>query len=701
MMQYARGVAIAFFALTALAIGPGTAQGTEFLSRAAVDDPHAPPTIEQLFAEPEHWGVSLSPSGRYVSFIDTRLERLRNSEEERPHSRIIVRDLEAVDGQETDRTIDLGQFEARWAHWATDERMLVSVGMQIRWRRSYRNPEVELIETARLMSVPVDAPSEAILLLQTGDGAYMFSAFQTFSDVVDLLPDDPEHILIAAWRRGDYSLWKVNLVTGLPEIAAVGNGDTYAWHTNSEGVPVLRFDVSRRRDEVTVRARNPRSGSWRRIARYRFGEIDDTPPEFDFAGNSDDPEIIYVRGRPDGADRLGVYRYSLSDMAYLEQVGGHERADVSGTLRLGREGRYVGYYVHDERLEMHFDDPRLASAFEIARAAIDPRLEVRPIRIAGERILFLAYGPEEPAEIHVLHEPSGDFSLLTRTLPALSSAQLAAVRTLRYTARDGLEIQAYLTEAQTLRPGTAPLLILPHGGPVARDVYGFDPMAQYLATLGYNVLQPNFRGSTGFGREFTEAGFGQWGEAMQDDLSDGVAWMVDQGLAQADQVCIMGWSYGGYAALMGALETPELYRCAVAGAPVSDLNAQIEHWGEVFERSDYMRNYIRDLYGDPEDDAVSLSENSPINLIESLSVPVLLQHGDSDRRVPVEQSQGLAEAANAAGAPLTYFEYEDAPHTFERAETILMLERSAAFLAEHLPSDRNRLEDWVSESPEP
>jgi dipeptidyl aminopeptidase/acylaminoacyl peptidase len=612
----------------------------------------------------------------------------------------MVRDLSAPDADAFSQVIDLGALDPNWVDWASDDRLVASLrftvyeyGVPIGADED-AEPEYVPFTVGRLLSIPVSAPEQSVPLFYTSRGSNQFSRYQSYTHIVDPLFDDPDHILVAAWRRRDYSLWKVNLETGLPEIEAVGNDRTFAWYTNVDGEPVIRMDLSRQRDGVVVNARGGRRGNWRPIAQYRFDDIDDAPPDFVFAGNSEDPEIIYVLGRPDGSDRIGVYRYSLADYEYLERVGDHPSADVVGTMRLGREGRYAGFWAVSDRLHVEYVEPRLAAAYNAARAQIDERLDIIPIAMSGERLALLATGPELPGAYYVLNMETGEPTPVTNMHPDLSVTQLSAVETLRFPARDGLMLQAYYTRPATSGSEPPPMLLMPHGGPVARDVYGFDPTAQYFASLGYAVLQPNFRGSTGFGRAFMEAGYDEWGEAMQDDLTDSVRWAVERGLADSDRVCIVGWSYGGYAALMGALETPEQYVCSIAGAPVSDLVEQISHWDSRYESSDYLQAYVRELYGDPDRDRERLQSNSPISLVQGLQIPVLLQHGDRDTRVPVDHSRALSEAARASGVDLTYHEYEGEGHSFDDENQLLMMRRSAAFLAQHLPTPRNTSQMW-------
>ena len=251
---------------------------------------------------------------------------------------------------------------------------------------------------------------------------------------------------------------------------------------------------------------------------------------------------------------------------------------------------------------------------------------------------------------------------------------MAPMRATSYRARDGLEIPAYLSlPAGTGAKPAAPLpaIVMPHGGPGARDFSSFDPLVQLFTSRGYAVLQMNYRGSAGYGSAFQGAGHHQWGQAMQDDVTDGTRWLAAEGFADPRRTCIVGWSYGGYAALMGAVKEPELYACVVSIAGVSDLPDLIAS----------KRNYINGrigtaAIGDLWTDRKSLEANSPVNGADRIRAPVLLAHGTKDRVVQIKQSTDMAKALKRAGKSFQYVELEDADHSVLRGPERLKLFRA-------------------------
>jgi dipeptidyl aminopeptidase/acylaminoacyl peptidase len=267
--------------------------------------------------------------------------------------------------------------------------------------------------------------------------------------------------------------------------------------------------------------------------------------------------------------------------------------------------------------------------------------------------------------------------------PALADAPLGEVRSLSYKARDGTSIPAYLT----LPPGAAqknlPLVVLPHGGPEARDEYEFQWWPQFLATRGYAVLQPQFRGSTGYGDAFRRAGYGQWGGLMQDDVTDGVKAMIEQGIADPKRVCIVGASYGGYAALAGAAFTPDLYRCAVSVSGVSDLPAMLGT--ERTQSGDESNSvaYWKESIGSPYDKNVI--ERSPARAAQQVRIPILLIHGLDDTVVPIAQSETMARELDKAGKPYSFVKLTGEDHWMSRAETRLeIMKEIEKFLGSNL-----------------
>jgi dipeptidyl aminopeptidase/acylaminoacyl peptidase len=244
--------------------------------------------------------------------------------------------------------------------------------------------------------------------------------------------------------------------------------------------------------------------------------------------------------------------------------------------------------------------------------------------------------------------------------PAIRRQDLSTTRRVDFMARDGLAIPAYLTLPSGVEPKGLPAIALVHGGPWSRDWIDWDPEVQLLASRGYAVLQVNFRGSSGLGAAYLQAGYREWGQKIQDDITDGVKWLIAQGIADPDRIGITGASYGGYAALVGLVKTPELYRAGAAYAPVTDIELLIsdDKW------YDWGYEWHQTMIGGERGDKSRLRESSPLRRVAEIRVPVLLGHGTDDQRVHVRQSQRMAEALKKAGKDYQYLEFPDEVHGF-------------------------------------
>jgi dipeptidyl aminopeptidase/acylaminoacyl peptidase len=298
----------------------------------------------------------------------------------------------------------------------------------------------------------------------------------------------------------------------------------------------------------------------------------------------------------------------------------------------------------------------------------------------------------DPGTYYLVDLGASKLKPLVKVAPWIDASKMAEVKPVRYSARDGLELTGYLT----LPPGRAaeklPLIIHPHGGPHGvRDYARFDPNVQFLASRGYAVLQVNFRGSGGFGLEFQKAGHREWGQKMQDDLADGVAWAVKEGFADPARVGIYGASYGGYAAMMGLVRHPELYRVGMTFAGVSDLEGMFDETirsrGWYRRRSRDELRYWEDVIGSRRD-VETLRALSPLHNVASIRAPVFIAHGRMDFIVEYDQATRLHEALRRRDATVDFFSVADDGHGFVREENrIELLRRIEKFLAAHMPSD--------------
>jgi dipeptidyl aminopeptidase/acylaminoacyl peptidase len=373
-----------------------------------------------------------------------------------------------------------------------------------------------------------------------------------------------------------------------------------------------------------------------------------------------------------------LFRIRLDGSGTRELVASHEQVDVDGLIRIGRRNRVVGASFATERRQVIYFDSELRALAERLHRAL-PNLPLINFVDASEdeqRLLILAGSDADPGRYYVYDKGTRQLNEVMLARPELENVPLATVRAVTYRAADGTQIPAYLT----LPPGGTqrglPAIVMPHGGPSARDEWGFDWLAQYFANRGYAVLQPNFRGSAGYGESwFQRNGFVSWRIAIG-DVNDAGRWLVSEGIAAPSRLAIFGWSYGGYAALQSSVLDPELFRAIVAVAPVTDLNIARNEWAGFTNAAN-----VRDYFGS----GPHIREGSPLQNAERIRAPVLMFHGDLDRNVGIGQAREMDERLRAAGRRSELVTFRGLDHQLDdsRARADL-LRRSDAFLRQAL-----------------
>jgi dipeptidyl aminopeptidase/acylaminoacyl peptidase len=434
-----------------------------------------------------------------------------------------------------------------------------------------------------------------------------------------------------------------------------------------------------------------RKGDWRLLALdgrgwkeiYAVTEKLDTPSLLGL-GRSPGTVLLSIQGKEDEE----YYEVSLAD-------GSRQRLDFGGRRPVGLvrqpgTGRLMGVTFLDDAFEYQFLDPALERAWRGVEAGFKGR-QVTPVSWSADfqKVVVQTEGKGDPGTYYLIDRATNQARKIGSAYPGVPADQVGEVKWIKYKAADGLEIPAYLT----LPPGRAaknlPLVVLPHGGPQARDYPGFDWWSQAVAAQGYAVLQPQYRGSDGFGRKFIEAGYGQWGKKMQSDLSDGVRHLAAEGVIDPKRVCIVGWSYGGYAAATASTHDASVYRCAVAGAGVTDMRRMLLWSKEQSGGRDspVVRYWKRFMAARGVNDR-GLDEVSAAPNAARAGMPVLLIHGKDDTVVPYEQSVIFQRALEKAGKPVEFVTLNGEDHWLSRGGTrTQMLEVLTAFLRKHNPPD--------------
>lgn len=367
---------------------------------------------------------------------------------------------------------------------------------------------------------------------------------------------------------------------------------------------------------------------------------------------------LVIRSRRD-RDTYAVFKYDTVSRQHVELMAGHPREDISHAQGLDSP-TFESVLTDGIKPSIFWFDPRWAAL----QATVDGALPGRINYLQGTkqgRVLVSSFGDVDPGRWFILDTQTASMWELAESMPDIRPETQRPMETMRYLARDGLPVAAYLTRPAGESSQPAPMVVLIHGGPNVRDRWGWDEEVQLLAKAGYLVFQPQFRGSTGFGRKFEEAGYRQWGRAMQDDITDGVRHLIEQKVADPSRICISGASYGGYAALWGTIATPELFKCGISFAGVSDLHDMLVS-GIFDDSTPISRELARDRIGDPDKDQQALDAVSPLKHANRVGAPLLIAHGDLDRRVLLSQSKNMVTALEVAQRPVDWMRFDGEGH---------------------------------------
>jgi dipeptidyl aminopeptidase/acylaminoacyl peptidase len=561
-----------------------------------------------------------------------------------------------------------GDNDLNWWRWVNNDWLVVGIGNQI----PFQGDEMYIRR-----AVAVSADGKTLNKLAFSDAAQMAD------DVIWTARDGSPRILLAV-QKSVYlgaDFWPVvmeyDVSTGKGRRVAGPYEGVMDWY--ADGAGNVRMGIGSSTDGRNVRLlyREGGRGSFRTVdrANRRRDEHLTVPALFL-------PEPGRALAIADDDDGFGtLYELDLATLALGKPVHAAKGFDIGG-LRVDPTGyRATGVSVTGDWHRIHWLDPELAKVqAEIDKAVGDRRATI--VSMSADQMSLLVYlgAPDQAGAYYIYDRADGVMRHVAWTNNVLKGTRFHPVRTIRYKARDGLEIAAVLTTPKTHVAGTAlPLIVMPHGGPFARDEESWDWWAQFLADRGYLVVQPNYRGSSGYGTEFTKMGEGQWGLAMQDDLNDAVDALAKLGLADPKRVCMVGGSYGGYAALRAAQRDGARYRCAAAFAGVSDL-PRLRRYDSRFlmsgARSDWLRTQAPDL-----------RSVSPLNYPADFTIPVLMVHGRKDTRVPVAHSREMAEKLRKAKKDVVYIEQREGDHHLSlQADRIQFLEQLEAFLTKHNPA---------------
>lgn len=504
----------------------------------------------------------------------------------------------------------------------------------------------------------------------------------------DVLFVDPagEYLLLAIQKSIiDYpSVWRFPLNQepgkGAKEVQRATQG---IWEWFADDVGAVRLGMAFDRGKVRVLYRSKPEDPLREIAKLTEDNVDDKIWDVLRITSGSDEGLVL---KPDDTGRVAVRKFNYATRQVGEVVYAAPGWDVDEVL-LDKDGKLLAaFYTDDREKAVWFDPARKALQVRLERAMPGQDIWITSRAEDDSRMLVWAGNEGNPGQTFLFDAAKRTMDSFSSELPDLDRSATVMPKPFRYTARDGTLINGYLAVPRGRPAKGLPLILMPHGGPYGvRDKLVFDAEVQFLANRGYAVIQPNYRGSGGYGESFAELGSGQIGRAMQDDIDDAMDWAVKEGLADPARVCVLGASYGGYAALWAAIRNPERYRCAVSFAGVTDWKKQLKyHAGFLTPKNN--RKWRARVKG--EDDKFDLDLVSPVAQIGRLTRPILLTHGEDDSTVPFSQFGLLRDAARKAGKPIETMTFPGEGHGFaDDANQARYLDAVEAFLAKHNPAD--------------
>ncbi len=599
-------------------------------------------SVDAFFENPEIAAPIVSPDGRHVAFlfpVDGKLS-------------VILFDL--ITGK-LDPVARVYDGEINGIFWKGDDRIVF-----------YADPH--------------GRERQAIVVIQVSKKTVDIVAGAGSTFLVDALPLDPTHILVfGGISRGESGLLALNLITSKRGSVFGFDHDTGDWA--ADGAGDVRYRVRQDGDRTIHECRADQAGRWVPFAESGR-EIGMITNRVRFFGFSSDNQTMYL-AKSDGEEHDALYGFSPKTLRWGEPLFRSEKGEIVAVGLSWDHSRLERVrYGPDSREEKWFD-PRLAKIAGIVQKTFPAKFDVSIISAdRNENVFTVAVGGDvNPGEYYLLDlRGRAQFVQLGKLYPRVSPDLLQPMKAIEFRARDGLLIHGFLTLPAGAKGKRVPLIIHPHGGPYGiRDYWGYNPEVQFLANRGYAVLQPNYRGSGGYGESFLLAGRHEWGRKMQDDLTDAVKWAVDQGIADPSRVCIYGASYGGYAALAGAVFTPDLYRCAVNYVGVSDLTLYANWQGEM---SDEGKAFYHDVVGD---DKSILESLSPVNFVARIKIPTLHAYGENDPRVDIKNWNGLVRQLKKYGKTYEYIREENEGHGFRGEQArISFYQHLEAFLDRYL-----------------
>lgn len=614
---------------------------------SAITSPHTQRTkipLTRFFKKPERTAYRISPDGTYLAFLKPYKRR----------QNVHIQRLGAAKAQRLTSELDRDISQLFWKGNHT-----------VLYLRDFKGDENFHVFAADCL---------------TGQSRDLTPFENVRALLIDELPESDTELLIALNRRTPecFDAYRLNVETGELTLLVENPGSITHWFTDHNGE--IRLAISTDGVNQTFLYRATSAEAFRPIFHLNFRDTL-TPLFFTF-----DNQRFYAASNL-GRDKTAIVCFNPETGKEDEVIFEHPEVDVS-ELAYSRKRKVLTMvsFITWKR-EQVFLDKEIERIFtRVQRELPNYELVLASHNKAEDRFIFRTYSDRSLGAYYLYDSHTDTLTELAKVSPWLKEEDLCEMKPIQYTSRDGLCIHGYLTLPKGIEPKNLPVVVNPHGGPWARDAWGFNPEVQFLANRGYAVLQMNFRGSTGYGRAFWEASFKQWGKAMQNDITDGVHWLIHQGIADPKRIAIYGGSYGGYAVLAGLAFTPDLYACGVDYVGISNLFTFMK------TIPPYWKPYLEMMYemiGNPETEAEAMREASPLFYVQNIKAPLFVAQGAKDPRVNIEESNQIVNALRARGVEVPYLVKENEGHGFRNEENQFEFYRAMEkFLKKHLKPSR-------------
>ena len=611
------------------------------------------PSIETLFKLPQYRAMQLSPDGEHIAALAPVAG----------HQNLVVLDFAMRSA------VPVTTFNSRdvtSVRWINSKRLLVTTGTLGSRAFDAKGGGLFAIDrdgtNARQVGESGDEPMAGgmravlrpVTVVRTLPGET--DDFIAQAHVVDSQRAMPRELLRIDSRTGRRTV----LSSGKPE-SAEGEG----WVVDREGVP--RVFIASSENKARIYYRKDAESPWRKLDEFNTlvgGQW--TPLEV-----AEDNRTLYASSWK-SHDKAEIVRYDPETRSFGETLAAHPQVDLATLVRT-RDDKLLGVTFEADKGGVAWFDAEMAKL----QGAIDSALPGTVNTLSGsldrQRFIVSAHSDVLPGAFYRFDKKAGKLEWLADSAPWIDPKKMSPVTPIRYKARDGLEIPGYLTVPKNSSGKNLPMVVMIHGGPwVSGDNWRYNPEVQFLASRGYAVLQPNFRGTTRYGWKHFSSSFKQWGLTMQDDITDGVQWAVEQGVADSKRVCIYGASYGGYATMMGLAKTPDLFKCGINYVGVTDLNLFATATWSDFAYSEFLAYGMKEMIGDLSGDTQRLKTTSPVEMADRIKAPVLMAYGSSDVRVVPEHGTRMKAALERLGKKPQWMMVDGEGHGFREMKNKVM-----------------------------